>query len=253
MLRTALFTSLSVLGLALAAPALAQDPGAQSWTGPYVGVNVGYGGGQFGYPFSGTSDIGGTNRVSGQVTQSSSGVLGGVQAGYNYQIPSNGFVVGLETDINASDIGAKTNESAINSQASLPSGGLQSRIDYFGTLRGRIGEPVLGGRILPYLTGGFAYGGVKALSGASCAACLSGAGPYGGVSTQTGWTVGGGAEVALTRRLTMKVEYLYVNLGQQAVGTTGRQLNTFSGPVYNSALSENATANLVRVGMNYHF
>lgn len=253
MLRTALLSSAVALSLAMAAPAFAQDPAAPSWTGPYIGANVGYGGGQFGYPFSGSSDIAGNNMVSGQVTQSSSGVLGGLQAGYNYQIPSNGFVLGLETDIDATDISAKTNESVINSQSSLSGGGLQSRIDYFGTLRGRIGDPMLGGRVMPYITGGFAYGGVKALSGVACGSCLTGAGPYGNASTQTGWTLGGGAEMMLTHHLSMKVEYLYVDLSQRQIGSAGGQINTFGGTVYNGKLSENANANILRVGMNYHF
>jgi outer membrane immunogenic protein len=256
MLRKALFGSAVALGLGLtlAAPAFAQDQGGPNWNGAYAGINLGYGGGAFGYPYSGTTDAAGANHASGVVQQDSSGVLGGVEAGYNFQAPGSGFVFGLETDFDASDISGQTNYNNVNAQGANSMGKLESRIDYLGTLRGRIGKPMLGGRVMPFVTGGFAYGGVKPLEGGACSFCLSSSQPYGGTTLQTGWTVGGGVEAMLTHHLSAKVEYLYTDLGGRQVGPSGGQISTPGfGTLYNASLAENASASIVRVGLNYHF
>jgi outer membrane immunogenic protein len=256
MLRNVLFGSALALGLGLtlAAPALAQDQTGPNWTGAYGGLNLGYGGGAFRYPYSGTTDAAGTQSASGVARQDSSGVLGGVQAGYNFQPAGSRLVFGLETDFDASDIGGRTDYSNVNGAGAATQGHLASRIDDLGTVRGRVGATMLGGRVMPYVTGGFAYGGVKALEGGACAACLSASQPFDRSSIQTGWTVGGGVETLLTRHLSAKVEYLYTDLGQRQLGAPGGQINTPGyGALYNSALAESANANIVRVGLNYHF
>jgi outer membrane immunogenic protein len=247
----------AILAIA-AAPALAQQ-GPNVWNGPYAGVNVGYGGGSFTYPYSGTTDIAGTNPVTGKLKQDSSGVLGGVTLGYNYQMTNgpalaHGLVFGLETDIAASDIGAQaygtSGQSAGNTYADL-----SSRIDYLGTARARLGKPMFENRLLPYVTGGFAYGGVRTVSNESCSYC-GGAGNGTFLSPQridTGWTAGAGAEYALTPHLSMKAEYLYVDLDAKSLGVDGAQ---FSGPgftTYNTNAGLKPTANIVRVGFNYRF
>lgn len=101
--------------------------GAYSWTGPYLGVNLGY---QWGY-------------TSNNPTRPS-GMAGGIQAGYNWQ--SGQFVFGGETDLSfsaAEDVFAPW-------KFSNP---------WFGTLRGRAGFAL--NNILFYGTAGFAYGGVR--------------------------------------------------------------------------------------------
>src|ERR1700722_18970666 len=144
-----MFRSLTVASaaalLGMAAPAFAQPAGeAWNWTGPYVGVNAGYGGGDFNYSFSGTTDAAGTNPVTGRARQSSSGVLGGGQLGYNLEMP-NGLVLGLETDIDATAIGDNYSYST-NSLAPQSSPSVDSRINYLGTVRGRVGKPMYNGR-----------------------------------------------------------------------------------------------------------
>ncbi len=72
-----------------------------SWTGSYVGANIGYG-------FGGEDEVGAHAPESVGVSVNNiakfddGGVFGGAQAGYNYQIGS--FVVGLEADIQGSGI-----------------------------------------------------------------------------------------------------------------------------------------------------
>jgi len=63
-------------------------------------------------------------------------------------------------------------------------------------------------RILLYVTGGGAYGNIEAIAN--------------GVSnnnTEFGWTAGAGIEAALAYNLTVKVEYLYVDLGNGSCTT----------------------------------
>ncbi|MDB5480463.1 MAG: porin family protein [Caulobacteraceae bacterium] len=249
MLRTVTFASAAALGLAslgLAAPALAQSADAWTWTGPYVGVNLGYGGGDFKYPFSGTTDAAGANRVTGRARQSSSGVLGGGQVGYNFQMP-NGVVLGLETDIDAADIGGNSSFSSATASGTNTTSGVSSRINYLGTVRGRVGKPMFDGRFMPYVTGGFAYGGVRNNAN------FNGGGFATNTQTQTGWTAGAGAEYALNRHLSFKVEYLYVDLGSQNLTGPGATFNAPGVPLYNASLREQTNANVVRAGLNYRF
>jgi outer membrane immunogenic protein len=251
-----LTSAIAVATAIAAAPALAQDNDVGTWTGPYAGVNLGYGGGNFRYPYSGTTDAAGTNPVTGHFSQDSSGVMGGVTLGYNYEM-KDGFVAGLETDIDASDLSGKTGFSEFPGTGTSFDGGFSSRINYLGTARARIGHTMLNNRLLPYVTGGFAYGGVRTASNFNCSSCVNGG--FGNASfvspnqMQVGWTVGGGAEYALTRHLSMKVEYLYVNLGDSTLNGTG---GTVAGPgftLFNANVDEKATANVVRVGLNWRF
>lgn len=104
--------------------------GAYSWTGPYLGGNLGY---QWGYT---------TNNPTRP-----NGIAGGVQGGYNWQ--SGQFVFGGEADLSLS--GAEGVFAPW--KFSNP---------WFGTLRGRAGFAY--NNILLYGTAGFAFGGVRAES-----------------------------------------------------------------------------------------
>jgi outer membrane immunogenic protein len=240
----------AISALGLATSAFAQSARDVTWSGPYVGVNLGYGGGDFNYNASGSSDSAGANAATERLRQSSSGVLGGGQIGYNYEMPS-GIVLGLETDIAASDIGAKTSFSSVDSLGNSAAGDVRSKIDYLGTVRGRVGKAMFDGRLVPYVTGGFAYGGVKSSGYYACSSCVATA--YSSpTNTQTGWTAGAGAEYALTPHLSMKAEYLYTDLGRDTLANGG-DYNIGGANLYNASVSDKATANVMRVGLNYRF
>jgi outer membrane immunogenic protein len=97
-------------------------------------------------------------------------------------------------------------------------------------------------RLLVYGTGGFAYGQVN-----SSASAAVGAGGGGGAifasqnSGRVGWTD------AITKNLTVKTEYLYVNLG------TPTAFNQTLLGVVGVNVGEKTTANIVRAGLNYKF
>jgi outer membrane immunogenic protein len=56
-----------------------------------------------------------------------------------------------------------------------------------------------------------------------------------------GWTAGGGVEAAVTDNISIKVEYLFADLGDNRVNTK------------NGKFKYDYTQNLVRVGVNYKF
>src|SRR6185312_12930271 len=137
---------LSMLGVANAGDGkLRRKPQAQpapvgEWTGFYVGGNLGYGA------------AGLTDDAPLAITSNMTGVIGGVQAGYNYQIDR--VVLGIEGDIQVS--GQSTSYSR-----TLPIVGnftISQRIPYFETLRGRVGYAFTCGCVMAYGTLGVAYG-----------------------------------------------------------------------------------------------
>ncbi|TJV00334.1 MAG: porin family protein [Mesorhizobium sp.] len=212
LLATTVLMGLS--GGAYAADAIVSEPIAASfdWTGAYIGVNAGGGFGKFKYdPNFGTG-----------LDLTASGFLGGVQAGYNWQ--SGQMVYGVEADFQGSAV--KASISGIGG----PGTALETKIDWFGTVRARIGyTPV--DRFLVYGTGGFAYGHDKTTFGAG--------GDFS--KTKTGWTVGAGVEYAINTNWTIKSEYLYTDLGK----------STFTvGP---SSIDVTDKFHVVRVGLNYKF
>lgn len=214
-------------------------PSAVDWTGFYVGGNGGYGGEVLNSNLSLASPL--PLASFSQTQNRSSGFLFGGQAGYNRQL-SNHVVVGLETDMQWSGVRAS------QQVASFPGPfmrDLAEGFDWLGTTRGRVGWA--SGSTLAYVTGGVAYGEVVG-HGAQAAGGL-----YWGATSQTnvGWTVGGGAEYALSPNLSLKAEYLYIDLGG------------FSGPAYGvippvaPAVGFVSTGSLVshvtRFGVNWRF
>ena len=94
-------------------------------------------------------------RSSGAVLNQFGGVspagwLGGVQGGYNWQAYGSPFVLGIETDIQASTI--------LGQGSDLNGAAYKSRLQALGTVRGRAGYAM--DRALVYFTGGLAYGSV---------------------------------------------------------------------------------------------
>jgi outer membrane immunogenic protein len=183
-------------------------PQLYNWTGFYVGINGGGGWGRS--DFSGPAFPSGSFNTSG-------GLVGGT-LGYNWQ--AGQVVFGLETDLDWSNI-----------KGSAPCGitTCSTNNTFLGTFRGRLGYAAWD-RVLPYITGGLAYGNINT----NVAAFGSGS------STRAGWTLGGGVEFAIAGPWTAKVEYLYADLGR------GGNIPALAG-------DSRFTANIVRAGLNYRF
>ena len=130
-------------------------------------------------------------------------------------------------------------EGKANTSATLFSGAVGTKLDWFGTVRGRVGFLVTPSALL-YGTGGWAYG--HTTSSASAAAFgLAAAASVG--HEKNGWTAGGGLEYAFNPWLSFKTEYLYLNLG-----TDGITSGTIAGVPF--SLSEKTTVHTVKIGLN---
>jgi outer membrane immunogenic protein len=258
------------------APAFVPAP-VYNWTGFYIGGNVGYGWGNGAIdPRAIGTQTGvfpdGPDQLAAQLaglTPSNTnpgGVLGGVQAGYNWQF--NRFVLGVETDFSGADIKGSASSNVNFPVVSAPPDAVATalttseRLNSFGTLRGRAGFTVFD-QVLLYATGGFAFGQANS----SIAVAQTGTGgpandtftpsAANASRTLTGWTVGGGGEWAFGGNWSVKAEYLYYDLGHlnyTAPGIVGIAGATGT-PFTFTSLSPSAEfkGSIVRVGLNYKF
>lgn len=221
LVATALATGL------IAAPAFAADlpvyqeqvayspAPAFSWDGFYVGANVGY--------------AWGTGRVAvpaQSVSGDYDGFLGGIQAGYNAQFGA--LVVGLETDLQLSGIDYSRTFATVAGNVTT-----KSDLKWFGTTRARLGYAA--DRFMPYITGGVAYADNK-ISATNAGATLSES------KTHWGWALGAGVEAAVTNNVSLKAEYLYVDLERKTY------FSAFGG-----GFRADADFHIGRVGLNYRF
>lgn len=189
-----ILTSAFLLGMggyALAADAVVQEEvivesPAFTWTGVYVGGQVGYvwGDGDFA-------------EDSGDITSNPKprGWLGGMYAGYNYQMDNN-VVLGGEADF--AWTGADDDTDLVHDGGGVHDS-LSQELQWEGAVRARLGYAV--DRFLPYIAGGVAFGRVKTdAEGESD-------------DTSVGWTLGGGVEYAFTDNLIGRAEYRYTDFG----------------------------------------
>ncbi len=245
-----------------------------NWTGFYAGLNAGgtFGGsdsvnvstGVFG-PGVDAAALGAVG--SGVGNNNHGGFIGGGQIGYNYQL-SPAIVAGIEADIQGLAGGDGTSSFSVASPGALnPThtfGGTVSasqRLDYLGTVRGRIGY-LFTPSLLIFATGGVAYGGAN-LSSSFSATESAAAGAFvgsafGGANasnTQVGWTVGGGLEWMFANNWSAKFEYLYYDLGTVSVSGPVQYVNAVTGVTGLGASQTSAQFNghIVRAGVNYHF
>lgn len=257
-----------------------------TWKGFYVGLNAG----------GIWSNSGSTNMATQPVAQtlistpsaqnyysslngsldigSTAGFLGGGQLGYNWQpgLLNNNLVFGFETDIQGV---VSTGKTAGTFNRALPvatNGTLLNSInangnmDFFGTVRGRLGylaTPTL----LVYGTGGLSYGSVSysvnlAQYGLNASGTIDqlGVGSTYYSNVQVGWTAGGGLEWMFMPNWSAKVEYLYYDLGSVTMNLTSYASRLATGSVAStngtvwtaSQINGNISGNLARAGVNYH-
>jgi outer membrane immunogenic protein len=269
-MKKLLLSSVALIGLTAAAvaadlPARAAPPApfaavpTFTWTGFYVGVNAGWG-------WRNSDDATVFNLPAGSVINSpttagtltlsatdddDSGLLGGAQIGYNFQMGA--FVFGVEADIQASDLGGDSTTGITGTYVFVGVPGLAfapppatvvrggASIDWFGTVRARAG--VAFDRLLVYATGGFAFGGGDNGACAGLIGCEN--------DWNSGWTAGGGVEWAFTNNLTVKLEGLYVDVDAGDNGSA-----PFFNPVTNTLFLNSADDNsfgIVRAGVNFKF
>jgi outer membrane immunogenic protein len=239
-----------------------------NWTGFYVGVDAGYVSSR---SFSSTqaavsatpyllatpvpNGTLATFNTSAVDTLNARGTEGGVHAGYNWQLKP--FTVGVEIDYGAFRTRGVRDAVFLLPATTAPVAPLavaqlhhETNTDWLFTVRPRVGwvYSVLYG----YITGGAAFTNINA---STVYSDNSNVGlPNGFVATsqsKAGWTIGGGLEVAIAPRWTLRAEYLRVEFsGANGVGRITDPLrNTFN----SIALSADHKSDIVRVGVSHKF
>jgi len=214
-LRVSVLASASLLALGVTAQAadLTYEPApvpvveavpAFNWTGFYLGVHAG----------AAIVD-GELNDAFGTFGDTTTGFLGGVQAGYNWQFDS--LVIGAQTDFSYTS--AKFSDDSFDAEAKL---------EWLGTTTARVGYAV--DNFLLYGKGGVAYGQSKVddyLVNADDS------------KWHVGWTLGAGAEYAFTQNITGLVEYNYIDLGNE--------------DYFDGAINADLSTHVIKAGLNYKF
>jgi len=193
-----------------------------NWTGFYVGGNIG----------GGWSNLSVTDTFTG-VTWATNGAafIGGVQAGYNWQIEN--IVLGVEWDFDWIGSGSHTGTVATG----LGSLQLSANPNWATTIAARFGIAANNWLFYGKVGGGWIGSNATVLN------LTTGAG-WNGSNTSGGWLLGGGIEYAFTRNWTAKLEYNYLGLSDWSSPTTLAPSDT-------AVVSGNVQ--MVKVGVNYKF
>jgi outer membrane immunogenic protein len=197
-----------------------------SWTGLYLGGQVGYA--------SGRDDLYEYFTVGGAFTgfeqhYKAVGVTGGVFGGGNYQFGN--IVMGVEADFEGSNIKGSWIDTGTG-------GAGNTKISWQSSVRGRLG--FVADQAFIYGTGGVAFGDVSHTYfnlGTGIQETTS--------SVRTGWTAGVGAEVAISPNVTARVEYRYTDYGK----STYSSITSFPGLTG----TQEPKLNTIRLGAAYRF
>jgi len=254
-MKRALLSTVALVGL-FGGQSLAADMAARpiyraavplavaDWTGFYIGGNVG---GSIGIIDPTDTRTAGFATTTNNDRRALPGVIGGLQAGYNWQVGL--WLLGVEGDWSWS------NQESTRTTVGTAAAGLvtftdsdQERIRDLATIRGRLGY--VHGDYLWFATGGGAWSRVESNFALTATALgLTFDAPASFSTTRSGWTVGGGVETMLAPNWSAKLEYLYVDLGSVT--------NAFATPAPAGfgtfTANERVTDHIIRVGLNYKF
>jgi outer membrane immunogenic protein len=248
---------LAVVGFCLAAwsgaPALAADMPlkapplvvpATNWSGFYLGIVAGGEIAQTSTDFV-FADIPGLAGTPTRVSPDGSGGLIGAEAGYNYQIGK--FVGGFEGDVDYARISGQGTSVSPSGFFMAPT---QQKINLYGTVRGRVGFLVTPDLLL-FAIGGAAFADLSmttgfvptGILGGNCTNSSCGAGAVS--ASKVGSTVGAGLEYALSNRMSVKAEYLYVDFGHTST------IFPISLAVSTMAATSSYQEHILRAGLNF--
>ncbi len=221
------FAGVGLSLLMLDGPAVAADmpvkaPHIQSvfdWTGLYIGAHAGYS--------RGSSSAVLSDPALAMTSKAFSGMIGGVQAGYNVRL-SSGLLLGVEADITFPNY--LVSNSVVSSLATTQSA-VTEQWDYVATARGRVGYAA--GPWLGYATGGLAWAGERFLNPPAVGSDEK------ILHTRLGWAAGGGVEYAFAPHWSARLEYLYSRFERAGISFP-------SGTQYTSNLDFQS----LRVGLN---
>jgi len=230
----------------------------QSWTGAYVGVTAGYGWGDSNSTITAIDTqlipfFQSQGSIPTSLNHRLKGFIGGGEVGYNWQ--SGHWVTGLEADFSYSGLRGDVTSHAPQIGANPETLTSQStELAWFGTARARMGYLASPDTLL-FATGGLAYGRVKVSTNLvadpslPCTNVVCSAGSTS--ETRVGWTIGGGLETKIASSWTVKVEYLYFDLGNISDATNSASPLPFWNGRPMVGVNSDITGNIVRLGLNY--
>jgi outer membrane immunogenic protein len=239
----------------------------QHWSGVYIGGNGGYGWSNSSVAYFPNDPASRQIACGGRCIPSTDfrmdGALAGGQIGVNWQINAL-WLIGAEADYQWSNFegSGSTSFRLAGGKASTLA---DERVRSFGTIRARMGV-IAASPLLLYGTGGIAYGrinesfssfgtGSASMGGFSYNCSAGGPSCFAGSSSQTawGWTAGAGAELAISNNITVKTEFLYVDLSAPRGTITAQSASVGTTPAAFTATFSSAHLALVRAGVNFKY
>jgi outer membrane immunogenic protein len=235
--RVMFATPLGLIPAAAASTANAAPPTPPAiWSGFYVGLNLGAVNHRSSLDTF-TPNTAGNNWCVAfdctiNPTKDASGVIGGLQIGYNFQ--NGAWVYGVEADIDLSSAkDKKTTTTTIYTWTT------KTGLEALSTARLRIGYSFMPQTMI-YATGGLAVGKVRDTFQGDTGYAWSSS-----VNWKAGWTAGAGIEHKLMGGWSLKGEVLFYDLGHETLTSTDG-VNTVG-------FHDHLTGTVARIGLNYAF
>lgn len=184
--------------------------------------------------------------VPGRLSPDGSGMVGGAQFGFNYQIGP--VVIGAETDLSATRLGGSQTVAASPGGTRFTTRA-ENEVSMLGTVRARAGFVL--GDFMIYGSGGYAYGLVDqkgSIAPDNPATTSGAAGSRSGLAS--GWALGGGVEYAIMPGMTLRLDYTHYDLGNQKL-----TLQDYTGlaPSQFAIMRARTAGDIVKAGFNFGF
>jgi outer membrane immunogenic protein len=231
-----------------------------TWTGPYVGAHVGWG-----RQLTTIDDPYGSNSLGADGFAfplapirdfNSQGVLGGMQAGWNYQIGH--LVAGSELSFSSADVKGGRTDGPLNLVGAgptpitipIPARTWFNKLNWLATATTRLGYAEESW--LMYTKGGLAVSRNSYTLTQLGSAASGTTGSETGTDTRPGLVVGAGVEWAFWKGWSAVAEYDYINFGSKQVLMSGTfpAGSFFTGPFFQTIPIEQSLQ-IVKLGLNY--
>jgi outer membrane immunogenic protein len=257
----------SAADMAVKARPVAPPAVVYSWTGFYIGGNVGWAESEqtaytvgtpagFGAPAIGGAGIAGIGVLPMSHGLGHDSILGGVHAGYNWQ--AGNWVLGVEADASFIDRNITTSQPVLLSFAAPPQNAgpffVSAHNDWLATVRGRLGYTW--DRLMLYGTGGAAFTRTSYSTAYTSVGVVPAIGPLAAnfSSDKVGFAVGGGLEWMVSPNWLLRAEYLYYRFEgtQNSMAVVSGTCTAAVGCAFNTNTGD-LEFHTARVGVSYKF